>query len=41
MDFTWGLITGAYVVFALTVFYIAYIIEVKLGKVTVTQTKNF
>uniref|UniRef100_A0A034VWA5 Uncharacterized protein n=1 Tax=Bactrocera dorsalis TaxID=27457 RepID=A0A034VWA5_BACDO len=30
MDFTLGVITGAFVVFALTVFYIAYIIEVKL-----------
>uniref|UniRef100_A0A0A1X8W5 Spindle pole body protein pcp1 n=1 Tax=Zeugodacus cucurbitae TaxID=28588 RepID=A0A0A1X8W5_ZEUCU len=30
MDFTLGLITGAYVVFALIVFYIVYIIEVKL-----------
>ncbi|CAD7014640.1 unnamed protein product [Ceratitis capitata] len=30
MDFTFGLITGAYAAFALIVFYIVYIIEVKL-----------
>jgi len=46
MDFTLGLVTGMYAVLAVIVFYVVYVIEVKLGMaktqpLTLTQSLTF
>lgn len=38
MDFTLGLVTGMYAVVAVIVFYVVYVIEVKLGMAKTTLT---
>lgn len=40
MDFTLGLITGMYAVAAVIVFYIVYVIEVKLGMPATTSYRT-
>jgi len=42
MDFTLGLVTGMYAVVAVIVFYVVYVIEVKLGMAkTLTHSLTF
>lgn len=39
MDFTLGLVTGMYAVLAVIIFYVVYVIEVKLGMPTVAAAR--